>query len=88
MMVKTKNFHCENGAIYSAPEKCGLFCKHCTDIVYDYTHGPYMLMCESHDTDEACWEGECDLFEPDEEEEVDDLIQHVGYDEEQCGRTK
>ena len=23
-----------------------LVCKHCTDMFYDYTNGPYMVMCE------------------------------------------
>ena len=51
------------------PRKCCLICKHCTDIFWDYTHGPYMLFCEK-----ACNGGgdlpeetncgtECDLFE-------------------------
>lgn len=27
-----------------------VFCKHCSDIIWDYTHGPYMLFCEGdHD---------------------------------------
>ena len=27
-------------------KKSCLICKHCTDIFWDYTHGPYMLFCE------------------------------------------
>lgn len=23
-----------------------VFCKHCTDMFWDYTHGPYMIFCE------------------------------------------
>lgn len=32
-------------------DKDCVFCKHCAGIYWDYTHGPYMLLCEDdHDT--------------------------------------
>ena len=46
-----------------------LICKHCTDIFWDYTHGPYMTFCENPcnvegDLSEETNLGtECDLFE-------------------------
>lgn len=27
------------------PDSC-LFCKHCTDVFWDYTHGPYAIICD------------------------------------------
>ena len=38
------------GVTVRAPERCCLFCKHCSDVYWDYTHGPYMTICaEGHD---------------------------------------
>lgn len=34
MIVKCKN------------DKDCLFCKNCTDLFYDYTNGPYMVICK------------------------------------------
>lgn len=34
MIVKCKN------------DKDCLFCKNCSDVFYDYTHGPYMVICK------------------------------------------
>lgn len=66
-----KIFHCENGKAYGAHEMSCFFCKHCTDIFWDYTNGPYMLMCELPDTDDenqksAFRDGGCEKFEQDE----------------------
>lgn len=41
-----KEFKCANGKVYMVPENHCLFCEHCTDILYDYTHGPYACFCE------------------------------------------
>lgn len=43
--MKMKPFRCEN-RIYKMPEKHCAFCKHCIDFYYDYTHGPYLFICE------------------------------------------
>ena len=41
-----KPFECANGRVYLLPKNhCG-FCKHCYDILYDYTNGPYMFFCD------------------------------------------
>lgn len=62
------------GVTVRAPEKCCLFCKHCTDIWWDYTNGPYMLSCEIFHCPKDCGgkglpndvggpEGSCEFFE-------------------------
>lgn len=35
-----------DGRMFGSHERSCFFCKHCTDIFYDYTHGPYMFYCE------------------------------------------
>ena len=68
-----KEFKCRDGLLpgptVRAPEKCCLFCEHCTDIFWDYTHGPYLMMCKIR---ESCYpegfEGKCSDFK----EEVKD----------------
>lgn len=42
----SKPFECENGFIYQVPDDSCYICDHCTDIWYDYTHGPYMSLCD------------------------------------------
>lgn len=56
-----KLFEAITGKKYVAPERCCLFCKHCSDIMVDYTHGPYMTICElgKDHGEEPC----CELFE-------------------------
>lgn len=52
-------------------------CKHCTDIYWDYTNGPYMFICSKlhmnsiNDDDpiEKGLKGECELFEFDKRKE-------------------
>ena len=45
-------FKCENGNVYMCSDRACVFCDHCIDIIYDYTNGPYLLLCElpEHDT--------------------------------------
>ena len=42
------------------------FCQRCTDIFWDYTHGPYMFVCAIDEDGEMVWEkglqGTCDGF--------------------------
>lgn len=40
-----KKFKCENGNIYKFPNRHCAFCENCEAIIYDYTHGPYMFLC-------------------------------------------
>lgn len=60
--------HPEGGPIFKVKydEDC-VFCKHCTDIFWDYTHGPYMLFCEDdHDVSQR----PCPYFEEDKENDT------------------
>lgn len=60
-----KEFRCANGKTYGAHEKSCLFCKHNTDIFYDYTHGPYMFICDIDGDIEKSFKGKCKKFESD-----------------------
>ena len=31
---------------FTLPDKCCAFCSHCTDLLYDYTNGPYLFLCD------------------------------------------
>lgn len=62
-----KFFHCQNGRSYEAHERSCLFCEYCTDVFWDYTNGPYMLICEHPETDDRSKEqafsaGKCEKF--------------------------
>ena len=43
---QTKPYKLEHGITYLMPVNHCVFCKHCTDIFYDYSNGPYMFMCD------------------------------------------
>ena len=67
-----KKWKCDNGHTYKVPDKACIVCNHCTDVFWDYTNGPYALICEKQTLDgedlpcmidwngENCpyWEGE------------------------------
>ena len=36
----------EDGSVWDMPAIHCVFCKHCTDVIYDYSNGPYMFMCD------------------------------------------
>ena len=40
-----KTFTMEDGRTWAGPDDFCFWCKHCTDIFYDYK-GPYALICE------------------------------------------
>lgn len=46
MSDSTRPFRCDNGAVYLMPEKHCVFCEHCTDLLFDYTDGPYMFFAK------------------------------------------
>ena len=46
-----------------APDASCLFCDHCTDVFWDFTHGPYMFFCEADRDTERGATGSCDGFE-------------------------
>ena len=61
--------------VYKVPERsCGM-CEHCTDVFWDFTHGPYMFYCEKQtDVYEAGGPyGNCDDFERKEEKQVNTM---------------
>lgn len=53
------------GKTVNAPTTCCLFCKNCTDVYWDYSHGPYMMICIKHDDVFDCGgaRGTCKDFE-------------------------
>ena len=76
-----KEFKCKDGFIQGptviAPDTCCLFCKHCDDIFWDYTNGPYLLSCEIFCIPKDCGgrglpsevggpDGTCEQFESEE----------------------
>ena len=68
-------FKAITGLQYKCPSKCCLFCKYCTDIFVDYTHGPYMIICEKFNVNqydpkqvELGLHGKCKYFEDQENE--------------------
>lgn len=48
-----------SGKQYVVPESCCLFCKHCSDIFWDYTNGIYMVICDSEFNVEIGMSGQC-----------------------------
>lgn len=54
--------------IIRVPENCCLFCKHCNDVFWDHSHGPYMRFCNllDQDANEEYWH--CEKFEEEDEE--------------------
>ena len=44
-------FKWANGSEYVCSDTACVFCDHCTDIIFDYTHGPYLILCEVPDHD-------------------------------------
>ena len=44
--METRDFECDNGRIYQFPARHCAFCEHCTHVLYDYSHGPYMFLCD------------------------------------------
>lgn len=42
---EVKRYECDEYIVYAYPETC-FFCEHCTDIFFDYTNGPYWLICD------------------------------------------
>lgn len=63
-MAGTIIWECANGRKYLVPEDACPVCEHCTDILWDFTNGPYMFFCDIPDTKpwEAC-KGGCPKYE-------------------------
>ena len=64
----SKVYECDEYKCDAHPRGC-LFCKHSTDIFWDYTHGPYCIVCEKAIEAPVLigkgFIGECELFEDD-----------------------
>ena len=62
------NLRVYHGSDYQvrAHKRSCFFCQRCTDIFWDYTHGPYMFVCAIDEDGEMVWEkglqGTCDGF--------------------------
>lgn len=54
-----KPYELENGRVYMMPSDHCIFCKNNTDIIYDYTNGPYCFFCELGKN----YKNGCDSFE-------------------------
>ena len=64
MDIPKREYRLELGFGVKAPETCCLFCKHCSDVWWDHTNGPYMFNCEiNNDLTEKGYLGECDRFD-------------------------
>jgi hypothetical protein len=48
-----------------------VFCKHCTDVFWDYTNLIYMIIC---DLDRNPWERPCACFAEAEEQEMNEHV--------------
>ena len=60
-----KVYKCKEYEVVAHKHSC-FFCKNCTDIFYDYTHGPYMFLCiEGQETTNGL-KGKCCSFMEDE----------------------
>ena len=61
----TRDYVCDEYQCNAHPRAC-LFCDLCTDVIFDFTHGPYMFICtESHDTEKGM-NGNCEHFKEDQ----------------------
>ena len=77
--IKLKEFQCQDGLLkgrkYKLPATACVFCNHCTDIFWDFSHGIYALFCDK-DIDYSALHGningECKMFEPEESEEINE----------------
>ena len=55
---------------WKIPKKCCLTCEHCSDIWWDYTNGPYMIICTIEKANEYHI---CDSWKSDGEEYLSDF---------------
>lgn len=82
---ETRLYGLENGAVYKMPSVHCVFCKHCTDLFYDYTNGPYMFTCDKglglnvSETSCSCEGFEDDGYVLDEEEQKKRMEVTVTY---------
>lgn len=64
----TREYECDDYRCMGHPQGC-MFCEHLTDVWWDYSHGPYMFLCElgTEDTDptQKGIIGQCEHFKED-----------------------
>jgi len=60
----TKVYECDEYKCDAHPRGC-MFCKHSTDVFYDYTNGPYMIVCDGNHSTKKGFIGKCKMFEED-----------------------
>lgn len=54
----------ENGSVWNMPVTHCVFCKHCTDLIYDRSSGPYIFFCDKDlEISPGELEFKCDGFE-------------------------
>ena len=58
-----KIFKAVTGLQYMCSDKCCLFCKHCSDVYWDYTNGPYMMICAADHEETLGYHAKCEYFE-------------------------
>lgn len=64
-----KEYKCENGVTYNVPDKSCLVCQKCKDVFWDYTNGPYMVICSIHE--DPVTDGTCTDYVEEEKKEFD-----------------
>ena len=63
-----KEFKCDDGHTYICKDNSCLVCNKCSDIFWDYTSGPYMVICsEDHDISKGA-QGQCKFYEEEDNE--------------------
>lgn len=60
--LEMRLFSCDNGKTYVVQGNGCLFCDHCTDVFYDFTHGPYMEICGLGLNTQEGMAGKCRIF--------------------------
>lgn len=56
-----KEFKGEGYTVMAHPQSC-FFCKHCAEILYDFTNGPYMFICDKEKDVDNGLKGRCGEF--------------------------
>ena len=54
-------FHCDNGHTYLVPDNSCPLCDKC-ELLWDYTNGPYAILCTEGKETEDGLEGRCKYF--------------------------
>ena len=57
-----KKFEGDGYTIIAHPKSC-FFCKHCVEILFDFTNGPYMFVCDKEKDTNSGLKGECSVEE-------------------------